>query len=198
MAQVAIRFATSDLADLPRSLSDSHSRFLARHADDLVTFGPISHVDGRPAGYAYQLDLPGFDPASIETFLADDPFAQAGIYTSTLTRGWICALKHRQAQMPVRAGLKGFFFHGIGKPNMTDRRNEIVQPHIRHLNQVDETNCLSRGPFTNLEGKTWEGSAMVYEFESRAALERFFRDEPYCVNGLYERIDLYDWKRGTC
>ena len=79
---------------------------------------------------------------------------------------------------------------------MTEKRAEIVQPHIRHLNQVDETNCVSRGPFTNLEGKTWEGSAMVYEFESREALQHFFHDEPYCVNGLDERIDLYDWQRG--
>jgi len=36
----------------------------------------------------------------------------------------------------------------------------------------------------------------VYEFENREALQHFFRDEPYCVNGLYERIDLYDWRRG--
>ena len=98
--------------------------------------------------------------------------------------------------MPVRAGLKGFFFHGIGKPNMTAKRSEIVQPHIKHLNQVDVTNCIARGPLTNLTGETWEGSGMVYEFANREALLQFFRDEPYCVNGLYERIDLYDWQRG--
>ena len=45
-------------------------------------------------------------------------------------------------------------------------------------------------------GKTWLGSAMVYEFETRAALDDFFRDEPYCTNGIYQSIDIYDWQRG--
>ena len=45
--------------------------------------------------------------------------------------------------------------------------------------------------------REWLGSAMVYEFESRAALDDFFRDEPYCTNGIYQRIDIYDWQRGV-
>lgn len=196
MAQIALRFSDKSLTPLPVSVREAHRQFLKRHRASLVTFGPISHSDGRPAGYAYQLDLPGFDPAALKPFLAEDPFDEARAFTSTLTRGWRCGLQQRQASMPVRAGLKGFFFHGICKPNMTGKRNEIVQPHIKHLNQVDETHCVARGPLTNLAGETWEGSAMVYEFASREALQQFFHDEPYCVNGLYERIDLYDWQRG--
>jgi hypothetical protein len=38
---------------------------------------------------------------------------------------------------------------------------------------------------------------MVYEFADRAALDDYFRTEPYCVNGIYERIDLYEWRRGV-
>lgn len=196
MAQIALRFSDKSLATLPASVREAHRLFLQRHRPSLVTFGPIGHADGRPAGYAYQLDLPGFDPAALQPFLAEDPFEEAGVYTSTLTRGWICPLKQRQASMPVRAGLRGFFFHGIGKPNMTGKRNEIVKAHMQHLMQVDDSHCVARGPLTNLAGETWEGSGMVYEFESREALQHFFRDEPYCVHGLYERIDLYDWQRG--
>jgi uncharacterized protein YciI len=132
----------------------------------------------------------------MNAFLAEDPFEEAGAYTSTLKRGWICALKYRHATAPQRPGLKSFFFHGIGKPNMTEKRQTIVKEHMAHLMQVDETNCLARGPFTNVEGKTWEGSAMLYQFPSREDLRAFFKDEPYCVNGLYERIDLYDWTPG--
>ena len=43
----------------------------------------------------------------------------------------------------------------------------------------------------------WLGSAMVYEFESRAALDDFFKDEPYCTHGIYQKIDIYDWQRGV-
>jgi len=196
MAQVAIRFSDKDLGALPADVREAHRQFLKRHENVLVSYGQIRHEDGRPAGYVYQVDLPGFDPASLKTFLAEDPFDEAGVYTSTLTRGWRCGLEMRLPSAPSRPGLKGFFFHGIGKPNMTAKREEIVADHVKHLNMVDATNCLARGPFTNLEGKTWEGSAMVYEFENRDALWAFFKNEPYCTNGLYERIDLYDWQRG--
>lgn len=196
MAQVALRFSDKNLTQLPSSVRDAHRQFLKRHTSSLVTFGPISHADGRPAGYAYQLDLGNFDPAAMVPFLAEDPFEEARVYSSTLTRGWRCGLPARQTSLPRRPGTMGFFFHGIGKPNMTEKRNGIVQPHVKHLNQVDDTNCVARGPLTNLAGESWEGSAMVYEFGSREALQRFFKDEPYCVNGLYERIDLYDWQRG--
>jgi uncharacterized protein YciI len=196
MAQIALRFADKPLDTLAAGVREAHRQFLKRHRGALVTFGPIAHPDGRPAGYAYQLDLPGFDPASLKPFLAEDPLEEARHFTSTLTWGWRCALPHRQATMPLRPGLQGFFFHGIGKPNMTEKRNQIVQPHIAHLGRVDASNCVARGPLTNLAGETWEGSGMVYEFENRAALDRFFQDEPYCVNGLYERIDLYGWQRG--
>jgi uncharacterized protein YciI len=43
----------------------------------------------------------------------------------------------------------------------------------------------------------WLGSAMVYEFESRAALDDFFSTEPYCTSGIYERVEIYDWQRGV-
>ena len=91
----------------------------------------------------------------------------------------------------------GFFFHGIGKPGITAFRNTIVAAHRAHLQQRDASNCLSRGYLTDAGGREWLGSAMVYEFENRAALDDFFRDEPYCTNGIYQRIDIYDWQRGV-
>jgi hypothetical protein len=38
---------------------------------------------------------------------------------------------------------------------------------------------------------------MVYEFPDRGALEEFFRTEPYCTSGIYERVDVFDWRRGV-
>ena len=36
---------------------------------------------------------------------------------------------------------------------------------------------------------------MVYEFGDRADLDEYFRTEPYCVNGTYQHIELYDSTR---
>ncbi len=141
--------------------------------------------------------MPGSVPQAVARFIAEDPFALAGIYEEDVVSDWHCALATRQATAPPRPGLKGFFFHGIGKPGITDFRNTIVPAHRAHLQQKDESNCLARGYLTDAGGKIWLGSAMVYEFESRAALDDFFRAEPYCTNGIYERIEIYDWQRGV-
>ncbi|HEX2215767.1 MAG TPA: YciI family protein [Xanthobacteraceae bacterium] len=196
MAQVIIRRSTIDLLGLPRSLRHDHARFLREWRDALVTYGPIFRGDA-PSGYLYQLDLPGTVPEATARFVTEDPLTVHGVVESDEISDWHCALATRQPTAPVRPGLKGFFFHGIGKPGITEFRNTILAAHRAHLQQRDASNCLSRGYLTDADGKEWLGSAMVYEFESRAALDDFFRDEPYCTNGIYQRIDIYDWQRGA-
>ncbi len=201
MAQVIIRRSTIDLVGLPKTMRADHARFLPGWREALVTFGPICRgptTDARaPAGYLYQLDLPGTVPEAVAGFLAEDPLAVNGVVEADEVSDWHCALATRQPTAPPRPGLQGFFFHGIGKPGITQFRNTLVPAHRAHLQPKDQTNCLSRGYLTNAEGKEWLGSAMVYEFENRAALDEFFRNEPYCTSGIYERIDIYDWQRGV-
>jgi uncharacterized protein YciI len=196
MAQVAIRRSTIDLVGLPKTLLADHAGFLAKWREAIVTAGPIWRAGGAPAGYLYQTDLPGNVPEALAGFLAEDPLARAGVYEASELSDWHCALPTRLATAPARPGLKGFFFHGTGKPGITELRNTIVPAHRAHLQQRDASNCLSRGFLTDAGGKTWLGSAMVYEFESRAALDDYFRDEPYCTSGLYRSIEIYDWRRG--
>ena len=193
MAQTIIRRSIVDLTGLPATLRGDHASFLGRHRAALVTYGPISS-GGAPAGYLYQLDLP--DRAAVSRFLGDDPFAAAGLFQATVTSEWHCALPYRLPGMPARPGLAGFFFHGIGKPDITEFRNTILAAHRAHLQPKDATNCLSRGYLTDSAGEIWMGSAMVYEFRDRAELDDFFSTEPYCTNGIYLRIDIYDWQRG--
>jgi len=199
MAQTVVRYVHSDIdpTEVPRSLREMHAAFLGRHRNALVTYGPIYRDNGAPAGYLYQTDFPGTVPDAVADFLAEDPFAAAGIYERDFVSDWHCALPYRLPAMPQRPGLRGFFFHGTGKPGITEFRNTIVPAHRAHLQQKDDSNCLSRGYLTDAGGKTWLGSAMVYEFPDRAALDAFFRDEPYCLDGIYERIDIYNWRRGV-
>lgn len=195
MAQVIIRRSTIDLGGLPHTMRQDHAAFLGRWRAALVTFGPLFRGDA-PAGYLYQLDLPGHVPEAVAEFMTEDPLAANGVVDSDAVSDWHCALATRQPIAPPRPGVQGFFFHGIGKPGITEFRNTIVPAHRAHLQRRDASNCLARGYLTNAEGKEWLGSAMVYEFASRAALDDFFRGEPYCTAGLYERIDIYDWRRG--
>lgn len=196
MAQLALQRATVDFSTVDPALRAEHARFLKKHKDVLVTFGPIRHGDATPAGYAYQTDFPGTGPEAIYPFLAEDPFAKAGLYRSVDITGWRCALNHRQPTKPAQPGLQGFFFHGIARPNVTDCRNALADAHRAHLGPLDNTQCLARGGLTEKTGTEWFGSAMVYEFPDRAALDEFFRNEPFCTGGIYERVDIYGWQRG--
>src|SRR5579862_10048291 len=191
MAQVIIRRSTIDLGGLPRAVRAEHARYLRNWRDALVTCGPIFRgpisSGGAPAGYLYQTDLPGNVPDAVARFMAEDPLAAHGVVEADEISDWHCALSTRQASAPPRPGLQGFFSHGTGKPGITEFRNTIVPAHRAHLQQKDASNCLARGYLTDAGGKTWLGSAMVYEFEARAALDDFFRDEPYCAAGLYRK-----------
>ena len=196
MGQLALSHTTVDFGTVAPSLRDEHARFLAKHKDVLVTFGPIRHADQTPAGYAYQTDFPGTEAEPIRPFLAEDPFAKAGLYRAVTVSGWRCALPHRQPTAPPRPGLQGFFFHGIAKPNVTERRNALADRHRAHLMPKDNTNCLARGGLTEKTGTEWFGSAMVYEFPDRKTLEQFFSNEPFYTGDIYERVNIYDWQRG--
>jgi uncharacterized protein YciI len=191
-----IRRSSVDLIGLPKSLCADHAGFLARWRGALVTYGPIFRGPA-PVGYLYQTDLPGNVPDVVAQFIAEDPLAVNGVVEADVISDWHCALETRQPTAPPRPGLWGFFLHGTAKPGVTEFRNTIVPAHRAHLQPMDASNCLARGYLTDAGGKEWLGSAMVYEFASRAALDDFFRADPYCTNGIYERIDIYEWRRGV-
>jgi uncharacterized protein YciI len=197
MAQFSLHMMTVGFDAIAPALRDQHARFLKNYRDMLVTFGSIHGASGSFTGYAYQTDFPGTNPESTYQFLHEDPLSQAGLYRSTIVSGWRCMLPHRQATAPERPGFRGFLFHGTAKPDVTERRNELAELHRAHLRPLDQTHCLARGGLTDQDGQAWLGSAMVYEFPDRGAFDDFFKAEPFLSNGLYERIDIYDWRRGT-
>jgi len=196
VGQFALQLMASEFESIGPSLRAAHARFLRGYREGLVTFGPIGGAAGSLVGYAYQTDFPGTDAESMREFLARDPLSEAGLCRSTVVSGWRCMLPHRQATTPARTALRGFLVHGIAKPDVTERRNELAELHRAHLRPLDHTNCLARGGLTDKEGQAWLGSAMVYEFPDRSAFDEFFRIEPFRSQGLYEQIDIYDWQRG--
>lgn len=196
MAQVALQRTTVDFSTVDPALRAEHALFLKKHKDVLVTFGPIRQADQTPAGYAYQTDFPGTEAEGIHQFLTEDPFAKAGLYRTVTVSGWRCALAHRQPTAPARPGFQGFFFHGMAKPNVTERRNALADAHRAYLIPRDSTHCLARGGLTEKTSTEWFGSAMVYEFPDRSALDEFFSNEPFYTSGIYECVDIYNWQRG--
>ena len=71
--------------------------------------------------------------------------------------------------------------------NKLEKRLEVRPQHLANLPK-DHVICAG-GLLTENTGQM-KGSAMVMEFESRAALDEYLRTEPYVVAGVWEKMTV--------
>ena len=77
-------------ADRPASLDlrlatrAAHIAYLTTYADKLVHGGPLLDTEGRPCGSLLLIEVE--DRAAAEGFAAEDPYAKAGLFESTVIR----------------------------------------------------------------------------------------------------------------
>lgn len=64
----------------------THLSYLERHIGKLVHAGPLLDTEGRPCGSLLLIDVA--DRTEAEGFAANDPYAEAGLFESTLIRGF--------------------------------------------------------------------------------------------------------------
>ena len=72
--------------DLRLASRPVHLAYLSMYADRIVQSGPMLDTDGRPCGTLLLLDVA--DRAAAEGFAAADPYAKAGLFESTVIRGF--------------------------------------------------------------------------------------------------------------
>ena len=72
-----------------------------------------------------------------------------------------------------------------GKEKLAKRLE--VRP--QHLANLPKDHVICAGGLLTEEGQM-KGSAMVMEFENRAALDEYLRTEPYVVAGVWEKITV--------
>ena len=66
---------------------DAHIDFLKRHRANIYTAGPTLSEDGESMnGSLLIVDFP--DRTAVETFAAEDPYAQAGLFESVVIKPW--------------------------------------------------------------------------------------------------------------
>lgn len=90
-----------------------------------------------------------------------------------------------------------FLIVGHGKRGASDAREELLEAHQRYY--IDEgylKHFIERGPLLSEDGKNWVGSAMLIELPDRAAVEAMLAHEPYVRAGLYEKVEIHNWRFG--
>ncbi|WP_213958763.1 MULTISPECIES: YciI family protein [unclassified Variovorax] len=82
-----------------------------------------------------------------------------------------------------------FTLYCIDHPGSTERRLALRPIHRAHVATVAER-LAAAGPLFADDGETMVGSLLIVDFEDRAALDAWLKDEPYTQQGVYESVTV--------
>ena len=72
--------------------------------------------------------------------------------------------------------------------NMLDKRMEVRPRHLEGMKQLGKQIICAGGLLD--EAGRMKGSALVLEFPDRTALDEYLKNEPYVVEGVWQRIEV--------
>ena len=71
---------------------------------------------------------------------------------------------------------------------MLDKRMEVRPRHLEGMKALGKQ-IICAGGLLDDEDKM-KGSALVMEFENRAALDDYLKNEPYVVEGVWKKVEV--------
>jgi uncharacterized protein YciI len=72
--------------------------------------------------------------------------------------------------------------------NMLEKRMEVRPRHLEGMKNLGKQ-VICAGGLLDEAGKM-KGSALIMEFENRTALDEYLRNEPYVVEGVWQRVEV--------
>lgn len=81
-----------------------------------------------------------------------------------------------------------FIIKAYDGPGMLDRRMAVRPRHLEGMKKLGKK-VICAGGLLDEEGKM-KGSALVMEFDDREALDEYLNNEPYVVEGVWQKIDV--------
>ena len=81
-----------------------------------------------------------------------------------------------------------FLIRAYDGPDMLARRMEVRPRHLEGMKELG-AHVVCAGGLLDDEGKM-KGSALVVDFEDRAALDAYLADEPYVAEHVWEKIEV--------
>ena len=81
-----------------------------------------------------------------------------------------------------------FMIKAYDGPNVLDKRLAVRPRHLEGMKRLGR-HIICAGGLLDEERKM-KGSALVLEFESRAALDDYLASEPYVTEGVWEKVEV--------
>ena len=81
-----------------------------------------------------------------------------------------------------------FLIKSYDGEGMLEKRMEVRPRHLEGM-MVLGKQIICAGGLLDEEGRM-KGSALVMEFENRAALAEYLKNEPYVVEGVWQKVEV--------
>ena len=81
-----------------------------------------------------------------------------------------------------------FLVKAYDGPDMLEKRMAVRPRHLEGMKKLGKQ-IICAGGLLDEDGKM-KGSALVMEFENRAALDEYLKNEPYVIEGVWQKIDV--------
>ena len=176
------------------SLRDAHLKYLDDRNDTIIARGPTQNDEGtQMRSGVFFIDVA--DRAAAERFAAEEPYNKAGGMMNTEIFGWGNPLKRTQWDFQRKDGQVYWYHRGYAKPGAHLRRKDLFEAHQAYFKRYDAEHFIVRGGVTDEDG-TWAGSATLIALPDRKTAEAFAVEEPFCKNGLFERVLIERFKMG--
>lgn len=81
-----------------------------------------------------------------------------------------------------------FIIKAYDGPNMLEKRMAVRPRHLEGMNKLSRQIICAGGLLD--EAGRMKGSALVMEFPDRSALDEYLKNEPYVVEGVWQKIEV--------
>jgi uncharacterized protein YciI len=173
-----------DTGQLRARYYPDHRKYLEKFTSNVVGCGPILSDDAtHEIGHAFFIELPHRENA--EVFIAEEPFARAGVYETVRVLRWSNSFLKRMEDYNHKPGQQLFFLIASKRRGINSLLREHLHDHESYFKKFED-NFVFRGPIRSEDGTENYGSAIVMQLPDRQAMDDFWNNEPYNSNGVYE------------
>ena len=81
-----------------------------------------------------------------------------------------------------------FLVKAYDGPDMLEKRMAVRPRHLEGMKALGRQ-IIAAGGLLDEDGKM-KGSALVMEFPDRDALDKYLENEPYVIDGVWQKIDI--------
>jgi uncharacterized protein YciI len=181
---------------LRKQIVETHWSFMDAYASAFVARGPTLAEDGTQTGSMHIVDLP--DAEAVRVFAYEESNYKAGVYTDVFVSRWRNELGRTMWEFkgdPEHA--KRFLVIGHGKESMREGRERVLETRRRYyIDKGYQERLIANGPLLSDDGKQWMGSAMMVELPDRGAVDAMLAGDPCVQAGMYDRIEIHNWRFG--